>query len=662
MDAIDALRQSIRTQLDPARRNGIAEQAIRLAEAAARELVPFVGNAGFCIIFSRSVHQARSRYPWLQQRSPPVSPGDLIAALRDSVDGRAPIEIAFAGRHVFLGMIDSLAVLLGEQMTSTLLHAAWNEGAIMPLAPSPSPPEGAGRAEKRVEERRAGAGYGSPGERPATRRARIGQKRAEQRAMLDQRVQRLWQVNEKLMQSCFEAEAGKLTAQQANEQMGHLAYHDFLTDLPNRMLLNDRIAQATLLAERDGSNFALFFLDLDNFKHVNDALGHGTGDRLLQSIAHRLTACVRASDTVSRQGGDEFVLLVPDGAQAANATQLAEKILQALAAPHMILGHELYITCSIGISLCPFDGLDTEALLKNADTAMYQAKSAGRNNYQFFTPAMNARAVERQAIESSLRHALLRGELELYYQPKVDLRSGRISGAEALIRWNHPEWGLLMPDRFIPIAEEFGLIVMMGRWVLHTACMQAQQWKSERSTWVDVAVNVSMLEFCHPEFLSNVREVLALSGLPARHLQLEITESVLMRDAVSCAETLRQLKLMGVTLALDDFGTGYSSLSYLNFLPVDVLKIDRSFVHSINSAREGGVLAGAVIAMGQSLGKTIVAEGVELESELAYLQTMRCEAVQGFLFSHPLKAEQFSNLLKREQASMAAMNFSNWKT
>ncbi|WP_371869319.1 putative bifunctional diguanylate cyclase/phosphodiesterase [Pseudoduganella aquatica] len=292
---------------------------------------------------------------------------------------------------------------------------------------------------------------------------------------------------------------------------------------------------------------------------------------------------------------------------------------------------------------------------------MYQAKSAGRNNYQFFTPAMNTRAVERQAIESSLRHALLRGELELYYQPKVDLRSGRICGAEALMRWNHPEWGLLMPDRFIPIAEEFGLIVNMGRWVLLTACMQAQQWKSAGSAWVDVAVNVSTLEFCHPEFLANVREVLAQSGLPARHLQLEITESVLMRDAASCAETLRQLKLMGVTLALDDFGTGYSSLSYLNFLPIDVVKIDRSFVQSINGPQEGSMLAGAVIAMGQSLGKTIVAEGVELESELAYLQTMRCEAVQGFLFSHPLQAEQFSNLLKREQASMAAMNFSNWK-
>ncbi|WP_228893209.1 putative bifunctional diguanylate cyclase/phosphodiesterase [Pseudoduganella aquatica] len=657
MDAIEALRQSIRTQLDPARRNGIAELAIGMAEAAARELVPFIGNAGFCIIFSRSVHQARSRYPWLKQRSPPASPGDLIAVLRDSADGRAPIEIAFAGRHVFLGMIDSLAILLGEQMTSTLLHAAWGEDAPALPSASASQPAGAGRPERRLEERRAGGAR----ERSAMRRGRIGQKRAEQRAMLEQRLQRLWQVNEKLVQSCFEAEAGKVTAQQANEQMGHLAYHDFLTDLPNRMLLNDRIAQATLLAERDGSNFALFFLDLDNFKHVNDALGHGTGDRLLQSIARRLTACVRASDTVSRQGGDEFVLLVPDGAQAAAAAQLAEKILQALAAPHMILGHELYITCSIGISLCPFDGLDTEALLKNADTAMYQAKSAGRNNYQFFTPAMNTRAVERQAIESSLRHALLRGELELYYQPKVDLRSGRICGAEALMRWNHPEWGLLMPDRFIPIAEEFGLIVNMGRWVLLTACMQAQQWKSERAAWVDVAVNVSTLEFCHPEFLANVREVLAQSGLPARHLQLEITESVLMRDAASCAETLRQLKLMGVTLALDDFGTGYSSLSYLNFLPIDVVKIDRSFVQSINGPQEGSMLAGAVIAMGQSLGKTIVAEGVELESELAYLQTMRCEAVQGFLFSHPLQAEQFSNLLKREQASMAAMNFSNWK-
>jgi diguanylate cyclase (GGDEF)-like protein/PAS domain S-box-containing protein len=428
-------------------------------------------------------------------------------------------------------------------------------------------------------------------------------------------------------------------------KMAHLARHDYLTDLPNRVLLNDRIAQAIIRAERNGTTLAVLFLDLDNFKHINDSLGHATGDKLLQSVAQRLLTCVRSSDTVSRQGGDEFVVLLSEDKYAEDAALTADKILAALAVPHSVAGHELHVTTSIGISVYPADAKNAETLLKNADTAMYQAKEKGRNNYQFFKSDMNVRAVERQVIEINLRVALERQEFVLQYQPKVNLDTGMITGAEALLRWMHPKWGEVQPDRFVPVAEDCGLIIPIGHWVLREACAQAKRWEDAGLKPVSVAVNISALEFRHKDFVAGVRVILNETGLKPSSLQLEITESVLMRNAESSIAILQQLKTMGVQLAVDDFGTGYSSLSYLHQFPIDVLKIDQSFVHDIGSTNGNGIIVSAVIAMGTSLKQRVVAEGVEEPAQLAFLKARHCEEGQGYIFSRPLGAEQFAALL-----------------
>jgi diguanylate cyclase (GGDEF)-like protein/PAS domain S-box-containing protein len=435
-------------------------------------------------------------------------------------------------------------------------------------------------------------------------------------------------------------------AQAMTMKMAHLAQHDFLTNLPNRVLLNDRIAQAIVLAERRGTTLAVLFLDLDNFKHINDSLGHEIGDKLLQSVAQRLATCVRGSDTVSRQGGDEFVVVVTEDKYVENATLTADKILSALAVSHFVAGHELHVTTSIGISVYPADAKDAETLIKNADTAMYQAKEKGRNNYQFFKSGMNVRAVERQVIETHLRQALARQEFVLHYQPKINLVSGAITGAEALLRWIHPDWGTVLPERFVPVAEDCGLIVPIGRWVLREACTQAKAWQDAGLKPTSIAVNISAVEFRHKDFVKEVRAILSETGLAPRNLQLEITESVLMRDAPASTAILQQLKTMGVQLAVDDFGTGYSSLSYLKQFPIDVLKIDQSFVQDIGSTHySDGVIVSAVIAMGTSLKQRVVAEGVEEEVQLAFLKQQNCEEGQGYIFSRPLEAEQFATLL-----------------
>ncbi|MBB1521250.1 putative bifunctional diguanylate cyclase/phosphodiesterase [Aquipseudomonas guryensis] len=437
-------------------------------------------------------------------------------------------------------------------------------------------------------------------------------------------------------------------------KMAYLAQHDFLTKLPNRVLLNDRIAQAISLAERSGNSIALMFLDLDNFKHINDSLGHGAGDKLLQSVALRLAKCVRNSDTVSRNGGDEFVVLLAEGRNMQDASLTAQKILAALAEPHRIDQHELHVTSSIGISVYPTDAGSAEALLKNADTAMYHAKEAGRNNYQFFKHDMTARAVERQVIESSLWHALERHEFVLHYQPKVNLQTGSITGAEALLRWVHPQWGMTLPERFMTVAEECGLIVQIGQWVLREACVQTRLWQAEGVLLPSIAVNVSALEFRHPGFVDGVRSILEETGLAPERLQLEITESVLMRDADTSATVLHQLKAMGVQLAIDDFGTGYSSLSYLLKFPIDVLKIDKSFVHAISAIQGNGIIVRAVIAMGASLHYQVVAEGVEDQAQLHFLKAEQCGEGQGFLFGQGLVAMQFATLLLASEASVTA--------
>jgi diguanylate cyclase (GGDEF)-like protein len=429
-------------------------------------------------------------------------------------------------------------------------------------------------------------------------------------------------------------------------QMTHSAEHDFLTGLPNRMLLNDRVNQAIVLAPRHNRKVGVLFLDLDGFKHINDSLGHPIGDKLLQSIAKRLVDCVRSSDTVSRQGGDEFVVLLSEMEQSEDAAISALRLLQAVADAHTIDQHDLHVTASIGVSVFPDDGKDAETLIKNADIAMYQAKENGRQSYQFFKPAMNVRAVERQSIEESLRRALERKEFSLHYQPKIDLRTGKISGAEALIRWTHPVRGPVSPAQFIPVAEDCGLILPIGQWVLREACKQARVWVDAGLPLATMAVNISSMEFRDDNFLESVFAALNETGLDPKSLELELTESVLMKRAESAASVLKTLRERGVQIAVDDFGTGYSSLSYLRKFPIDALKIDQSFVRQISSTPDDTTIVTAVISMGRSLKLRVVAEGVETQEELAFLQARQCDEAQGYYFSRPVLPLQFARLLK----------------
>ncbi|MDP3539491.1 MAG: EAL domain-containing protein [Azonexus sp.] len=440
------------------------------------------------------------------------------------------------------------------------------------------------------------------------------------------------------------------------KKMSHLAQHDFLTGLPNRLLLTERFSRAIGQAQRHHKQVALLFLDLDYFKNINDSLGHLIGDQLLQSIALRLGECIRTTDTVCRQGGDEFVILLEEIEQQQDAAQVAEKLLAALIVPHRIEGHELHITLSIGISLYPDDGTNADTVMQNADTAMYYAKAKGRNNYQFFTADMNTRAVQRLFIENSLRRALKNEEFRLHYQPKVDIASGLMTGAEALLRWEDPDLGIVYPGQFVPIAEECGLIVPIGRWVLREACRQVQAWLDAGLQAVPVAVNISAVEFRHINFLEGVAIILKETGLAAGYLEIELTESILMHEAESSAKVLEGLKEMGVNLAIDDFGTGYSSLSYLNRFPIDTLKIDQSFVRDIATNSDDASIVSAVIGMGKNLKQRVVAEGVETLEQLTFLKGQKCDEGQGFLFSYPIPSDEFTSLLANGINVNAAVN------
>lgn len=428
-------------------------------------------------------------------------------------------------------------------------------------------------------------------------------------------------------------------------KMAHLAQHDFLTGLPNRALLTERLSRAIGQARRHGKRVGLMFVDLDYFKHINDSLGHAIGDRLLQRVAERLATSIRDTDTVCRQGGDEFVILLAEIEQPTDAAPIAEKLLAAFAEPCMISGHELHVSLSIGVSIYPDDGLDADAVMKNADTAMYHAKANGRNNYQFFTAEMNTRAVRRLLIEGNLRRALRHGEFMLYYQPKIDIASGMMVGSEALIRWQDPELGMLYPKQFVSIAEESGLIVPIGNWVLREACRQVRAWQDSGLLAVPVSVNISAVEFRHKGFVERLALILKETGLLPSYLELELTESILMHDAESSAAVLESLKAMGMQLAIDDFGTGYSSLSYLKRFPISTLKIDQSFVHDLAIDPDDASIVGAMIGMGKNLKQRVVAEGVETEEQLSFLRTLQCDEGQGYLFGYPLPADQFERLL-----------------
>jgi diguanylate cyclase (GGDEF)-like protein len=412
------------------------------------------------------------------------------------------------------------------------------------------------------------------------------------------------------------------------------------------MLLNDRVNQAIRIAERYRRKLAVLFLDLDGFKHINDSLGHPVGDKLLQSVAKRLVDCVRGSDTVSRQGGDEFVVLLSEVAHLEDAATTVRRMLDAVGEAHSIDQHDLHVTSCIGVSVYPNDGLDAETLIKNADTAMYQAKENGPQTYQFFKSAMNVRAVERQGIEESLRRALERKELTLYYQPKINLRTGETTGAEALIRWTHPTRGRVSPAQFIPVAEACGLILPIGNWVLREACQQARAWVEAGLPFGTMAVNISAMQLREKSFLDTVFAILKDTGLDPSSLELELTESVLMKHAESTASILKTLRNTGVQLAVDDFGTGYSSLSYLRKFPIDALKIDQSFVRQITTVPDETIIVEAVISMGRSLKLRVVAEGVETQDQLAFLQSHQCDEAQGYYFSRPVPPHQFANMLE----------------
>ena len=430
------------------------------------------------------------------------------------------------------------------------------------------------------------------------------------------------------------------------EQLEYQANHDSLTRLPNRNLLVDRIHQALLLSQRTGQQVAVFFVDLDNFKFINDSLGHDIGDELLKIAAERLDNCVRSGDTVARQGGDEFVIMVSDSDVTAFADHLGGAIQEAISQPFRINGHELVITCSIGISISPRDGDNVQSLIKNADLAMYQAKEQGRNRVRYYTGELNARSLSRMTMEMHLRRAMERNELFLCYQPKVSLHNGQITGVEALVRWQSPDLGLVLPAGFIPLAEEIGLIEPIGEWVLETACRQNREWQDVGLPAIPVAVNLSACQFRQKNLVRIVERVLRESTLEPRYLELEITESLLMQNLDRVTTILNELKALGTTLSMDDFGTGYSSLSYLKRFPFNNLKVDQSFIRDITSDPDSEEIVKTIIAMAHSLRLKVIAEGVETVGQLNYLRLHKCDEIQGYLFSKPVEADEFCSLLR----------------
>jgi diguanylate cyclase (GGDEF)-like protein/PAS domain S-box-containing protein len=443
-------------------------------------------------------------------------------------------------------------------------------------------------------------------------------------------------------------------ARENEKKLQHLAYYDPLTDLPNRVLFQDRLNQALSRAERDGTLVALLFLDLDRFKGVNDTLGHKAGDRLLTETARRLKYCMRASDTVARLSGDEFTAIVPDLENGEGAIRVAQKLIDALAVPYFLEGREVFITTSIGIGLYPAHGETAEALLKAADQAMYQAKEHGRNNYQFFRGGQHDSSVVLFTLEHALRRAVERNQLEVLYQPLVDLESGRVTGTEALLRWNHPERGVISPVDFIPLAEETGLIIPIGEWVLRQACQQNMRWARHGFGPLRMAVNLSALQLKQPNFAEKVAEILDDTGMDPEWLELELTETMVMQNAAEVLGILRQLKSLGIHISIDDFGTGYSSLAYLKHFPINTVKIDKSFIQGVTSDFDDAAISQAIIALAHSLKLRVVAEGVETEQQLGFLREHNCCDAQGFLFSRPLPPEAVERHMAGQKPAAAS--------
>jgi diguanylate cyclase (GGDEF)-like protein len=458
-------------------------------------------------------------------------------------------------------------------------------------------------------------------------------------------VSLLSRMSWQLVQSRLRAAEAKIAYA---ERVEYLAYHDGLTSLPNRSLFSKMLSQSISEASRYHRQLAVLFLDLDRFKHINDTLGHDAGDQLLQEVAQRITACLRASDTVARLGGDEFVILLPELSEDKYVAITAQKVLSTIARPFNLQDHEFRVTASIGISVFPQDGLDEQTLKKNADIAMYQAKQQGKNNFQFYSEKLNTDSLERLTLELSLRHALERQEFQLHYQAKRDIRSGQITGMEALLRWDHPDLGIVAPMQFIPIAEETGLIVPIGKWVLKTACLQNVAWQQQGLPHLGMAVNLTARQFADENLLTDLAAILAETGMEASLLELEIAESLLMQDVKRALSVLTGLKHLRIRIAIDDFGIGYSSLSALKQFPLDSIKIDRSFICDVTSVSEDKALTEAIIAMGRTLSLTVVAQGVETKEQADFLRENACDEFQGFYFNRPVPADQFTMLLQAQ--------------
>ena len=432
----------------------------------------------------------------------------------------------------------------------------------------------------------------------------------------------------------------------AEERVQFLAYYDALTALPNRSLLHDRLSKALASARRQNGKVALLFLDLDRFKVINDSLGHSLGDLLLQEVADRLRGYAREQDTVARLGGDEFLIVLTSVKDIHHAAVAAERLMDVMIAEFFIQGHPLSINCSLGISIFPEHGTDAETLIKNADAAMYSAKDAGRNNFQFFTDEMNTQVLERLTLENSLRSALDKKELFLMYQPQMNIVTGQITGLEALLRWQHPELGLVSPDKFIRIAENCGLMGQIGEWVLNQACSQARQWQNDGLPLVQVAVNVSAVQFRQKGFCDVIKKVLHETGLAPQYLELELTESLLLANADVTLAVIQELRSMGLKLAIDDFGTGYSSFSYLRQFQVSKLKIDRSFIRDVAVNFDDAAITAAIISMAKSLRLRVIAEGVDNEAQMSFLRANQCDEIQGYYFSKPLTPEKTAEKLR----------------